>query len=246
MIDLIIKSFLIGLGKIIPGLSGSVLAISFGLYDKGINAISNFFSDIRNNFKFLFISGASILLAIIFGSHLIKFVLTNFYYPFTILFLIVIIKSIPTIWKNIDSKLSLNDLAIMLICFLCLIFINFLITNSFKLNLNNRVIFIIIGVIDAVTMIIPGISGTAFFIMFNLYDTYLEMLGNILNINNFYVNINNIVFYVVGLIIAGIITSKFINYLFKYHYRFTQVLILSFILSTILVLIFQLINSIIL
>lgn len=245
MINLILKSFIIGLGKIIPGLSGSVLAISFGLYDKGIDAISNFFDDIKENFKFLSVSGLSILSAIVLGSYLIKFVITNFYYSFSILFLIIIIKSIPTIWSNIDSRLSIWDLIVMIMCFLCLAFINLLINNSISLNLNNRFVFIIIGVIDAVTMIIPGISGTAFFMMFNLYNTYLEMLGNIINFNNFFSNIINIIFYTIGLITAGIITSKFINYLFKHHYRFTQVLILSFILSTILVLTFQLINSII-
>ena len=46
---LIFKAFLIGLGKIIPGVSGSIIAISFGLYEKIIDAISNYFKDIKKN-----------------------------------------------------------------------------------------------------------------------------------------------------------------------------------------------------
>ena len=43
---LVIKGFLIGMAKIIPGVSGAVLAISLGIYDKCIKAITNFFIDI--------------------------------------------------------------------------------------------------------------------------------------------------------------------------------------------------------
>ena len=42
---LILKSILIGIGKIIPGISGSVIAMTMGLYEPIINAISNFFEN---------------------------------------------------------------------------------------------------------------------------------------------------------------------------------------------------------
>lgn len=42
-ISLIIKGFFIGVGKIIPGVSGSLLAITMGIYDKLMNSIGNFF-----------------------------------------------------------------------------------------------------------------------------------------------------------------------------------------------------------
>ena len=42
-IKLLIEGFIIGIGKIIPGVSGAMLAITLGIYDKGINIISNFY-----------------------------------------------------------------------------------------------------------------------------------------------------------------------------------------------------------
>ena len=50
---LIVKGMIIGIGQIIPGVSGGMLAITLGLYEKGINAISNLFSDLKGNIKFL-------------------------------------------------------------------------------------------------------------------------------------------------------------------------------------------------
>ena len=65
---LFIKGFIVGCGKIIPGVSGGMLAIIFGIYDKGINAIANFFKDVKSNTKFLFIVGLGFVLSIIMRS----------------------------------------------------------------------------------------------------------------------------------------------------------------------------------
>ena len=42
---LFIKGFIIGLGKIMPGVSGAIIAIGLNLYEKLINAIIYFFND---------------------------------------------------------------------------------------------------------------------------------------------------------------------------------------------------------
>ena len=51
---LILKGILIGIGKIIPGVSGSMIAISLGIYEKLINSINDFFKSPNKNFNFLF------------------------------------------------------------------------------------------------------------------------------------------------------------------------------------------------
>ena len=49
-----LKGIAIGSGAILPGISSGVFCVIFGIYDKLLNSILNFFSDIKNNFKFLF------------------------------------------------------------------------------------------------------------------------------------------------------------------------------------------------
>ena len=70
---LFFKGFLIGIGKIIPGVSGSVLAISFGVYEECLKRIENFFHDIRDNFLYLAPLGTGIVLAVLLGSNVILF-----------------------------------------------------------------------------------------------------------------------------------------------------------------------------
>ena len=76
---LILKGFIVGIGKIIPGVSGSMLAITLGVYERVLEAITNFFSNPKQNIKLLVNFSFGLFLAIIFFSRLILFSLNNYY-----------------------------------------------------------------------------------------------------------------------------------------------------------------------
>ena len=84
---LIFKGMIIGVGQIIPGVSGGMLAISLGLYEKGVDAISNIFSDLKDNVKFLCSVGFGVVISVIIFSKIIKYLLINFYLHTMLLFI---------------------------------------------------------------------------------------------------------------------------------------------------------------
>lgn len=49
----LLKGFIIGIGKIIPGVSGAMLAITMGVYDKSIYYINNFKSNKKESVRYL-------------------------------------------------------------------------------------------------------------------------------------------------------------------------------------------------
>jgi len=49
MVKLIVKGFIVGFGKIIPGVSGGMLAMMLKIYEPIIYAISHFFRDWKKN-----------------------------------------------------------------------------------------------------------------------------------------------------------------------------------------------------
>ena len=50
----LLAGVMIGIGGILPGVSGSVLAVAFGLYARILDAIATFFKDVKGNARFLF------------------------------------------------------------------------------------------------------------------------------------------------------------------------------------------------
>lgn len=233
----ILKGFVIGIGKIIPGVSGSVLAISMGIYDRIIKAISHFFSDIKSNSIFLSKIGIGMIIAISFFSNIIVYLLENYYLITIFIFSGLIIGSMDNIKNNIDNK----DLYICFIIFTTFSLFginnvnNTLIVNN---NLLHFLLFILIGFIDAVTMIIPGISGTAILMMIGVYKELLISLSNIFS------NISTIIPFGIGIFIGTILTVKLVDYLFTNYKSKTYSAILGFSYSSIVIMIVKGLNKI--
>ena len=222
-----LKGILIGFGKIIPGVSGSLIAISLGVYEKCIDIISNFHREIKYNFMFIFKLCLGILVAILLGSNIIYHFLINHYFITMCLFIGLIIGTVPNILsKNKITKKS--DCSFVIIPFILMLVISFTGKGYIQINndLTGYLFTIIIGFVDAVTMIIPGISGTAIFIMMGVYEFVLLMFSKLL--------LPFLIFFIIGVILGIFITSKIINYCFKNYNRETYLIILGFLFSSII------------
>ena len=112
---LAIKGFVIGLAKVIPGVSGSLLAVSLGLYEKAIESICYFFKDIKKNTIFLGTIGVGIIMAIIMGSKLISILLIHYYLPTMFIFIGLIAGTVPSIIENAHIKKTKDMLIIIIL-----------------------------------------------------------------------------------------------------------------------------------
>jgi putative membrane protein len=239
---LIIKGFIIGLAKIIPGVSGSLFALNLGLYERGIDAIDNFFKKTKENIYFLGTIGIGILIAIIFGSNIINYMLIHYYVLTMLLFIGLLSGSIPNLITKTNIKTKKEFLYFFITFFIMIIICFVKINNEYVYinNLPNNLFVFFIGMIDAATMIIPGISGTAILMLMGCYQFFLSIFVNITNLSN----INIILFFTLGLVIGIIIVTKIMNYLLNKKKDLIYPIILGFSLSSIIILLIQTITKI--
>lgn len=236
--NLFFMGFIIGIAKVIPGVSGAMVAVSFSIYDRLINAITNFFDDKRNNLKFLLIIGSGILLSIVFFSNVIRYFIANYYLITMMLFIGLIVGGTYNFSKNIIF--SLKDIIIIFVVIIFIIFISlFNVSNNYILQGNyiDYIMFFIGGVIEIISSIVPGISGTALFMLMGMYDNILMLFSNVFNISFV---INNIILYIVygvGMIISFIISALGISYLLKKYRRLFDTIVLGLSISSIILLI---------
>ncbi len=199
---LILKGFIIGIGKVLPGISGSLLAISMGIYDKIISSFSNFFDDVKENFVFLIQILFGITLAIVFGSKIIYYLINNFYIVTMFTIFGFILGTIPSLIKK--TKYNKKNIIISIISFLATFFLNYF----FKINIKIiPLTTILIGIIEAFTSIVPGISGTAIFINLGVYNDILKSISSL--------NLEFLIFYIIGILFGLIVFSKLINMLLE-------------------------------
>ena len=106
------------------------------------------------------------------------------------------------------------------------------------------ILMFITGLIEIFTMIIPGISGTAIMINIGVYDTVMDMISNILNINYLLLNKYIYISYFLGIIIGGFFTLKMVKYLFeRFDNQFSYVIFALMVSSLVLIFVNTLSND---
>lgn len=67
-----IKGIAIGAGAILPGISSGVICVIFGIYEKLLNAVLNFFKNLKENFKLLFPIALGAVIGIVLFGNILK------------------------------------------------------------------------------------------------------------------------------------------------------------------------------
>jgi putative membrane protein len=175
----IIKGAFVGMGSILPGISGSMVATILGIYQQLISALNRF---TKHPIQAI-LSVWQYIVGVLFGFG-IGFVVIEYLYeriplPLSFLFIGLVIGAIPSIIKSLKSiKTSWHHLLTLVI--LMAVMIGFLFmsetTQSPDAFLYYVVIFII-GFLYSTALIIPGLSGSTLLMALGFFQILLT-LGN--------------------------------------------------------------------
>ena len=234
---LFLKGFLIGIAKIIPGVSGAMLAINFNVYEKTIDALTHFFPNWKNNLLFLLKIGTGIILAIILCSNLIILLLNNYKFITMMFFTGLIMGGTYNFAININY--NKKSIIILLLTIIIIYILSSLITtNNYQITgkFFDNIFFFLGGIIEIFAGIVPGISGTALQLMLGIYNNILEMIAKIFDFNYVINHLNLYISYAIGMFVSLILTLSLINYLIKKHRQTSSLIILGLSLSSIILL----------
>lgn len=242
---LVLKGIIVGLGKIIPGVSGAMLAITLDIYDKCIDAISNFTKQFKKNIYFLGYIGTGIVLSIGVFSNLVIYLLDNHFFVTMCLFIGLIIGGFPKIYSESQVNVKKRQhIFLILISFLLIIFMNNLNSQHIIKTEANFFALILIGFVEAFAMIVPGISGTALLILLGYYEMVMFRFSQIFNFMELLSTVKFFIPFGLGMLIGVLVMSKLINFSFKNFKTETYSIIIGLIISSIYILFMDTIKTI--
>lgn len=237
---LILKGFLLGIANIIPGVSGGTLAITLGIYNDLIGAISHFFKNLKKNLTFLIPLGIGMLAAVLLGSKLITYCLDKFTLPTTLFFIGLIVGGIPLLTKKLKGrKVKPFNLAVFLLTFSIVMIMTFLNAGNNAVDLTNMsvikfLILIVIGMVAAATMVIPGVSGSFVLMLLGYYIPIVGTVGNLTNFSELGHNLLILAPFGIGIAIGIVGVAKLIEFLLKKYEIPTYYGIIGFVTSSVI------------
>ncbi len=246
---LILKGFILGIANIIPGVSGGTLAMTMGIYEDIIKSISSILKTPKKSLKLLLYLGIGAALSILILSKLLNYTLTNYAFATTLFFIGLIVGGFPLLLKKAKGhKIRVGYLLSFLSTTSLVIILRLLQRTENTVSLNNvslftMIILLLVGMLAASTMVIPGVSGSFVLMLIGFYKPILNTISNITKINLLGHNLLILVPFGIGVLLGIVLTAKLIEYLLKKYEIYTYYGIYGFILASILVLILNVYNK---
>lgn len=195
MVQLLFIGIAIGMANVIPGVSGSTMAVVFNIYDRFVNAITLNIKKLIENRRFVIPVVGGMALGVLLFSKLITVLYENFPVQTDYFFTGLIIGSIPMLFsfmtkKQDGQKFTAKKTISVVICALAgfAVLIGFgLLGNdvdtakemskslpkwTFPLALH----IFAAGFVGAIAMIIPGISGSLLMLIMGVYPIVMKSI----------------------------------------------------------------------
>ena len=222
-----LKGIVVGLGGVAPGLSGSVLLIIFGLYQKTLDALGSLLKDLKKNLLFLAPLVAGMFLGVLLFSKLIDFFLGNYGMPTRFCFLGLILGTLPMVWQEVKKEGFSRRYYLVIALSAALGTWFFTVNpNAFpQVTDPNLLQKLLLGVAVAATAIIPGVDPAVFLSTLGLYEMYVSALAN--------VDLSILIPMVGGLAVGAVAISFSMSWLFRRFYTASFSVIFGIFLSMI-------------
>lgn len=178
----IIKGMMIGIANIMPGVSGGTLAVSMGIYDKLIHCMTHILSEFKESMKFLLPIFAGAGIALVALTFVIEALFQYYPIPTNLLFIGLIVGGLPPVVTKVKShKLSFGHILAGLLFFALVVGMAMMGDNgnrqvTLNLGIVPMIKLVLVGIIAAATMIIPGVSGSMVLLILGYYQPIIQQI----------------------------------------------------------------------
>lgn len=212
----------IGLAIIVPGVSGSVVAIILRLYEKLLYALGNLLKEFKKCVKFLIPIAIGAVVGLAVGFLGVKALLSVLPFAIVALFAGLMLGAFPAVTDQLKGeKVTVPRALLFAIGFLVPIAISAVsifvsggglpITD---LKFYHYIIFAVVGFAISVTQLAPGLSATAFLMILGCYTPII----NSISLSYWQENPQIFILYaclIVGFLVGLIAVSKWLSVLFE-------------------------------
>lgn len=207
----ILQGALIGLGAVLPGISGGVLAVIFGVYQPIMECLANPLQGVKKHLKMLMPIGIGVVVGFLGIAKVLAFLLERYPDPSVCLFIGLIAGMLPSLYREAGEQGRNKNSFISLGAAFAVVLALLVTLRVIQLNIvPNFAWFLFCGFCLALSVIAPGMSFSTLLMPLGLYTPFIDGIGSI----DFGVLIPG----GIGALLTVILFSRAVDSLMKHHY----------------------------
>lgn len=226
----VLCGFCLGISIFAPGISGSIMAIIMGIYDKIIDITSNPFKNLKQNIKFLFPMGIGAVISLILFIFVFSYLFETYEKAVYMLFIGLIAGNLPMIYK--EAKKSefkwyylLGAIIAVAIAFVIGVMSESVSSAEGVAISSNLIYLAVCGAVGGFASLIPGMSISMILIVMGVYDILISSAKSL--------DIAVIAVVGVAFVLAMVISSRFIKFIFNKFNGLAHFMVLGFLVGSI-------------
>ena len=176
----ILKGCVMGIANVIPGVSGGTMAVSMGIYDRLITALTHLFKEFKKSFVTVLPIGIGMVIGILGLSRLIEWMFGIIPVQTNLFFIGLILGGLPMMIKEVKGKKVNAGCVVGFISFFLLV-VGLALLDGIKgtdadlsFSILTELKLFGVGVVAAATMVIPGVSGSMMLMLMGYYERVIS------------------------------------------------------------------------
>jgi len=241
-----LRGMVMGIAEVIPGVSGSTMALIMGIYDDFIGflaEISDFirsiisfilrkksFKELKKEFfdidlKFGALLGIGMVVALGIFSHVVSFLMDAYPMYLFAFFFGLVVASMPIPYKEMKKR-NIEELILFLLSFVSFFII--LGINPVEVATNPSPIILFFGGMFAISgMLLPGISESFILLLLGLYGYIINIVSQLTTFSVSANDLINLMILALGLTVGFLIVSKILKVLLKSHHSYLMAFLMA-------------------
>ena len=222
----VVQGCIVGIGAILPGVSGGTLCYAFGIYNPIIEVLSNPFKGIKKYWSMLIFVFLGVGVGFIGFAGVTNWLLGLNEGVVLCVFVGLIVGTLPEIWKEAGEK-GRNKFSIisLVVSFIAIGTVFYIFKNVLVLTIQPGLVgWLICGLLWGLSFIIPGFSSSTLLLFFGIYEKMSEGISRL--------DFGVLIPLGIAMLATLLLFSRLMKFVFEKYHSIVSHCVLGFVVAT--------------
>ena len=220
-----LQGAIVGVGAILPGVSGGVLCVAFGIYEPMMALLTHPIETLRTKYKMFVPFLLGWVVGFIFLAKGVELLFNLWPTVALLLFFGLICGTLPDLFKTSQkSDPNCSWTPFVLSLSLAYLFFHLLESSTLGTVAPSFIGFVLCGLLWGLSLIVPGLSSSTILIFIGLFEPLTAGIGSL--------DIKVLVPFVLGIGTTALLFARLVTMLFQKHYAVFSRVILGFVIAS--------------